>query len=59
LIPDLHTALLAAYIVVAVELVIISAIRHRFFNTSWLMSIVQVVGSGALVFLTALLVGNA
>ena len=59
LIPDLHLALLAAYIVVAVELVAIAAIRHRFFGTSWWLSVLQVVGGGALVFAAAWIFGNA
>jgi len=59
LIPDVHIALYVAYIVVAIELVIISAIRHRYFGTSWWLSIVQVVGSGVLVFTAALLFGSA
>jgi len=50
LIADIHIALIVAYVVVAFELVIISAIRHRYFKKSWWISIVQVVGSGALVF---------
>jgi len=59
LVADLHLALLAAYIVVAVELVIIAAIRHRFFSTSWWLSVLQVVGGGALVFAAAWIFGNA
>jgi erythrin-vacuolar iron transport family protein len=59
LVPDLHLALLAAYLVVAVELVIIAAIRHRFFSTSWWLSMLQVVGGGALVFAAAWIFGNA
>ncbi len=59
LIPNVHIALYVAYIVVAVELIIISAIRHRYFGTSWWLSIVQVVGSGILVFVAALIFGNA
>ncbi len=59
LLPSLHTALFAAYIVVAVELVLIAAIRHRFFGTNWGLSILQVVGGGALVFIAALLFGHA
>ena len=59
LIPDLHVALVAAYVVVAVELVLIAAIRHRFFGTNWGLSILQVVGGGALVFIAALIFGNA
>jgi len=58
LLPDLHVALLAAYVVVAFELVLIATIRHRFFGTSWGLSIVQVVGSGLLVFAAAIIFGN-
>lgn len=59
LVPDLHLALIIAYIVVAVELVVIGAIRHRFFGTSWGLSMLQVVGGGALVFVAALIFGHA
>jgi VIT1/CCC1 family predicted Fe2+/Mn2+ transporter len=59
LITNLHLALLTAYFVVAFELIIIAAIRHRYFGTSWWLSIVQVVGGGALVFAAALIFGNA
>ena len=59
LIADLHLALIVAYVVVAFELVLIAAIRHRFFGTSWWLSTLQVVGGGALVFVAALIFGNA
>jgi erythrin-vacuolar iron transport family protein len=59
LVPNLQLALLVAYVVVAIELVLISAIRHRFFGTSWWLSALQVVGGGALVFVAALIFGNA
>ena len=59
LLGNLQTALIAAYVVVAIELTVISAIRHRFFGTNWGLSIVQVVGSGILVFIAAILFGNA
>lgn len=59
LIADLHLALIVAYVVVAFELICIAAIRHRYFNTSWWLSFLQVVGGGALVFVAALLFGNA
>ncbi len=59
LINNIHVALYAAYIVVAVELVIISAIRHRYFKTTWWLSFLQVVGSGALVFAAAYIFGSA
>jgi hypothetical protein len=59
LVPNIHLALAAAYVVVAVELVVIAAIRHRFFGTNWGLSILQVVGGGALVFIAALIFGHA
>lgn len=59
LVADLHLALAIAYIVVAIELVAIGAIRHRFFGTSWWLSMLQVVGGGALVFGAAWIFGNA
>src|SRR5712692_6410088 len=59
LISNIHIALLIAYVVVAFELVLIAAIRHRYFGTSWLLSMIQVVGGGALVFVAALIFGNA
>ena len=49
---------LPAYVVVAVELVLIACIRHRFFGTCWWLSALQVVGGGALVFVAALIFGN-
>jgi hypothetical protein len=42
-----------------VELVLIAAIRHRYFKTQWLKSMIQVVGSGVLVFIAAMIFGNA
>ncbi|MFL5659194.1 MAG: VIT family protein [Ktedonobacteraceae bacterium] len=59
LIIDLRLALLVAYFVVAFELLVIAAIRHRYFGTNWGLSILQVVGGGALVFVAALIFGNA
>lgn len=59
LVHDIRVALLVAYVVVAVELVAIAAIRHRYFGTSWWLSTLQVVGGGALVFTAALIFGNA
>ena len=44
LITNLRLALIVAYTVVAIELTIIAAIRHRFFGTRWIVSIMQVVG---------------
>jgi erythrin-vacuolar iron transport family protein len=59
LISSIHLALLVAYFVVAFELVLIAAIRHRYFGTNWFISTLQVVGGGALVFAAAFIFGNA
>src|SRR6266446_3967792 len=59
LLANINTALLVAYVVVAFELVLIAAIRHRYFGTNWFLSTMQVVGGGALVFVAALIFGNA
>lgn len=59
LIGDLHLALIIAYVVVAVELALIAAIRHRFFGTRWAVSILQVIGGGTLVFIAGFIFGSA
>jgi hypothetical protein len=59
LIPQLQLALFVAYAVVVVELLVIAAIRHKFFGTNWGLSIAQVVGGGVLVFVAAWLLGSA
>jgi hypothetical protein len=59
LIPNVQLALYVTYIVVAIELFAIAGIRAKYFGTSWLLSIIQVVGGGALVVLTSFLLGNA
>ena len=59
LISNLQLALTVAYAVVGVELLVISYIRHRYFGTNQWLSLVQVVGGGALVFAAAWLFGNA
>jgi hypothetical protein len=59
LIRNIHVALVVAYVVVAFELVIIAAIRHRFFGTKWALSILQVVGGGILVFAAGFIFGSA
>jgi VIT1/CCC1 family predicted Fe2+/Mn2+ transporter len=59
LLSSLQVALLVAYVVVAFELVLIAAIRHRYFGTNWFLSGLQVVGGVALVFVAALIFGNA
>jgi len=59
LLPQLTVALIAAYLVVGVELITIAFIRYRFFGTSFVKSVIQVVIGGALVFAAGVLIGNS
>ncbi len=59
LIANVNRALDLAYFVVGVELLIISWIRFRYFKSSFLMSVIQVVFGGALVFLAGILIGSS
>jgi hypothetical protein len=51
--------MLVAVIVVAVELMAISYIRHRYMDTPFLQASFQVIVGGVLVFLTGWLIGSA
>jgi rubrerythrin len=59
LIPDFWVATIAAVIVVAVELAVISWIRYRYMDTPFLQAAFQVVVGGTLVFLAGIFIGNA
>jgi rubrerythrin len=59
LIPHFKTATTVAIVVVAIELILISWIRHRFMDTPWFSATVQVVLGGVLVFLAGILIGSA
>jgi VIT1/CCC1 family predicted Fe2+/Mn2+ transporter len=59
LLPQATLALYVAFAVVGAELLAISFIRYRYFEMSWVMSIVQVFVGGALVFLAGILIGSA
>lgn len=59
LLPNIQIALIAAYIVVGFELIIISLIRTRFFGAPFLLSAIQVIVGGALVFAAGALIGSA
>jgi len=59
LISDFRVAMLVATIVVAVELGVISYIRHRYMDTPFLQAAFQVIVGGVLVFLTGWLIGSA
>jgi rubrerythrin len=59
LIPNFWTATAVAIAVVAIELVAISYIRHRFMDTPFLAATFQVVVGGALVFVAGILIGSS
>lgn len=59
LVSNFHVALVAAFIVVAIELVAIAYIRYRYFSMSFWLSVLQVIVGGALVFVAGVLIGEA
>ena len=59
LIRDFHIATLVAAIVVGVELLVISYIRHKYMDTPFLQAAFQVIVGGLLVFLTGYLIGSS
>jgi erythrin-vacuolar iron transport family protein len=59
LIPSFNAALTAAIFVVAVELAVISWVRHRYMDTPFLSAAFQVVVGGVLVFIAGILIGSA
>ena len=58
LLPNLGTALSVAYLIVAIELIIIAYIRYHYFNLSFWLSVVQVAIGGALVFAAGIFFGS-
>src|SRR6266568_433118 len=59
LIRTFHVAVTVAVFVVAVELGVISLIRHKYMDTPFLQAAFQVVVGGVLVFLTGILIGSS
>ena len=59
LIPDFHIATAVSGGVVAVELVVISWIRHHFMDTPFLAAAFQVILGGILVFIAGILIGSS
>ena len=59
LLPHVGVALYVAFGVVGVELLAISFIRYRYFQMSFLVSALQVILGGALVFASGILIGSA
>jgi rubrerythrin len=59
LIPDFWTATAIACLIVLVELAVISWIRWRYMDTTFLTAAFQVMVGGALVFLAGILIGSS
>src|SRR6202161_2949402 len=59
LIPDFQAAMIAAIVVVVLELAVITWIRHRYMDTPTVSAAMQVALGGALVFATGVLIGNS
>ena len=59
LIPNFWTATVVAFAVVAIELIAISFIRHRYMDTPFLQATFQVVVGGVLVFAAGILIGSS
>ena len=58
IIASFHTAFVVAVLVVAVELAIISYVRHRYMDTPLLSSAFQVIVGGSLVFAVGIFIGG-
>lgn len=59
LISNIHVALIVAYFVVGIELMIIAYIRFKYFDMRFWISVLQVIVGGGLVFLAGILIGGA
>jgi VIT1/CCC1 family predicted Fe2+/Mn2+ transporter len=59
LIADIHVALIVAYLVVGIELIAIAMIRTKYFGSRFILSAIQVIIGGALVFAAGALIGSA
>jgi rubrerythrin len=59
LIPHFYAATAVAFVVVAIELAVISWIRTRYMDTPFLQAAFQVVVGGVLVFMAGILIGSS
>lgn len=59
LVSNINTALVFAYLVVGIELMIIAYIRYKYFEMKFWLSILQVIVGGGLVFAAGILIGAA
>ncbi len=54
-----HHALIVAYLVVGIELMLIAYIRYKYFDMRFWLSVLQVVVGGGLVFVAGILIGSS
>lgn len=59
LIPNFHIAFTVAVLVVAIELAVISFVRHKYMDTPLLSSTMQVIVGGTAVFIIGILIGSS
>lgn len=59
LLASFHAAIITAFIIVGIELVVISLIRYKYFNTPLWRSLAMVLLGGAIVFAAGILIGVA
>src|SRR5271154_323581 len=59
LIADFHVATAIAIVVVGIELMVISYVRHKYMDTPFLQAAFQVIVGGVLVFITGWLIGSS
>ncbi len=59
LIGSVHRALILAYVVVGIELIVIAWIRYRYMKTGFGLSCLQVIVGGGLVFAAGVLIGQS
>jgi VIT1/CCC1 family predicted Fe2+/Mn2+ transporter len=59
LLNNFHAAIITASIVVGLELIVISLIRYRYFNTPLWRSIAMVMLGGGIVFVAGILIGES
>ncbi|HEX5429529.1 MAG TPA: VIT1/CCC1 transporter family protein [Patescibacteria group bacterium] len=59
LLANFHHALYLAYIIVGIELIVIAFIRYKYMKMNFLLSVIQVVVGGVLVFFAGYIIGSA
>jgi len=58
LISDFWTATYLAFIIVAIELYVITWVQHKYMETSWFKALLQIVVGGLLVLGVGILIGQ-